>query len=125
VTHVVNATGKGEIPYSALSPEQPGIEAFSRLSHDFELDRPPGLLLNHGCPFAHAPVANEVTHSKFDEVTSPKFAVDGNIEEGSIPEAPMLIQKEPNGPNVSRAERTLRTDILPGVPRPSFMDRRI
>jgi len=70
-------------------------------------------------------VADEVTHPKLYKITSPQFAVDRNIEEGAIAQPPMLIQEEPNGPYVSRPERSLRTNILPGVPRPSFVDGRV
>jgi hypothetical protein len=70
-------------------------------------------------------VADEIAHAKFDEVTSPQLAVDGNVEEGAVSETSMLVQKEPNGPNVSRSEGALWTDILPGVPWPPLMDGRV
>jgi len=125
VAHVVNTTWEREIPKGPFPPDQPGIETFSRLGHDLELDRTSGLLLNYRRPFTHTAVADEVAHAKFDEVTSPQLAVDGNIKEGAVSKASMLIQKESNGPNVSWAKGALRADILPGVPWPSLMDGRI
>jgi len=70
-------------------------------------------------------VADEIAHAKFDEVTSPQLAVDGNVEKSAVSKASMLIQEEPDGPYVSRSEQTLWTDILPGIPRPSLMDGRV
>jgi hypothetical protein len=91
MAHIVNATRKREIPKRAFPPDQPSIETLSRLGHDLELNRASGLLLDHRCPFAHATVADEIAHAKFDEVTSPQLAVNGNVEKSTVSEASMFI----------------------------------
>jgi hypothetical protein len=36
-------------------------------------------------------VADEIAHAKFDEVTSPQLAVNGNVEKSTVSEASMFI----------------------------------
>ena len=53
----------------------------------------------------------------FDDVTSAQFAIDRQIEQRTIAQASMLIEKEADCPHVARFQRTLRANHIACIPR--------
>src|SRR5688572_876008 len=62
VAHVVDAAGENEIEGRATTALKPCLEAPTCLSHDLELNRPAGLLLDHRRAVADLPPADDVTN---------------------------------------------------------------
>ncbi|MBA2933955.1 hypothetical protein HZF05_07560 [Sphingomonas sp. CGMCC 1.13654] len=92
---------------------QPG----SSIRQQLELHRPPSLRLRHGGPRSDLATANDVADFEAYDVAPPKFAVDRDIEQRSVAKATMMIQIEADAPYLFRFQRTLRTNVAPGVPR--------
>jgi hypothetical protein len=84
VAHVVDPARKDEIEDRAATALQPCLQACTRLSHDFELNRPAGLLLNNRRALADLVAADDVTNLELDEIAAPQLAVDRQIEQRSI-----------------------------------------
>jgi hypothetical protein len=82
---------------------QPVADRAPGLLGDLKLNRPPGLLLDHGRAIANSPAGEYVA----DEVAAPKLAVDGQIEHRKIALAALQLQANTNCPDVLRLQRAL------------------
>jgi hypothetical protein len=65
---------------------------------------------------------DKITDPDLHHIATAQLAVDGEIEQRSIPQAAMLIKEEANSPNLSRLERALRSDLAREIPRPVLTD---
>jgi hypothetical protein len=106
---------ENEVVQRAFPPLQPSQQALARFSHDLELNRTTGLLLNDGCPVANGPAADEIANAQLHQIAPAQLAVDGQVEQGSVAQPLVLIEVEPDGPNVARPQWSLGSHILPGV----------
>jgi len=84
VAEIIYATGKDEIAKRATMPSEPGRQAISCLSHDFELHWPAGFLLDHCSAISKRSAADQIANPHFDKVTATKLAIDREVEQGSI-----------------------------------------
>jgi len=58
-------------------------------------------LLDDGRSIADPSTADHINDPEFDEVTAPKLAIDCHIEQRTVPKSLMLIDIEPNDPDIS------------------------
>ena len=58
--------------------------------------------------------ADNITDFDFDEIASPEFAIDSQIEQRSITQTLVLIEKEPDGPDVAGFEGALWPRLMAG-----------
>ena len=116
VAHIVDPAWEDEIEDRAATALQPFLQAPACLRHDLELNWPAGLLLDNRRAVADLAAADDVTDPELNEITAAQLAVDRKIEQCAITQAFMFVEKEANGPNISRFERALWADILSCVP---------
>ena len=81
---------------------QPVADRAPSLLADLKLNRPPGLLLDHGRSIANSPGNGYVVDPQPHEVAAPKLAVDGQIEHRKIALAALQLQANTNCPDVLR-----------------------
>jgi hypothetical protein len=84
VTHIIDPAWEHEIEDRSAAALQPSFQAPTCLSHDFELYRPAGLLLDNRRPVADLTTAHDVANPELDEITAAQLAVDRQIEQRSI-----------------------------------------
>ena len=70
-------------------------------------------------PLTRSPIRNVTRHA------ARQFAVDREIEQCSISDPLVLIEKEAESPNVAGFQRPFWTDFLAGVPGAPFMHGRV
>ena len=87
----------------------------------FELNRSFGFLLNHDGAVTDAPAGNYIADPHPDHVTAAELAVDGEVEQRSVAQSPLLVEPEANGPDLLLFQRPLRTNQPAFVPRPKFV----
>jgi hypothetical protein len=95
------------------------------LGHNFELHWPAGFLLDHGGTIAKGSTADQIANPNFDDFAATQFAVDGEIEQGTISQPLMLVEEKTDRPDVAGLQWSLWADILAGVPGAPFMPGRI
>jgi hypothetical protein len=78
---------------------QPVADRAPGLLGDLKLNRPPGLLLDHGRSIANSPAGQYVVDPQ-QRGHSPGAAVDGQIEHRKIALAALQLQKNANCPHV-------------------------
>lgn len=105
----------------AAAPLKPFRKAFSCLCHDLELHGPAGFLLNDGRTIANASTAGDITDLDLRRVAAPQLAVDGQVEQRTVAHALVLVEVEPDGPDIAQLERTFGAGVLTCVPRTPFM----
>jgi len=74
----------------------------SRRFEELKLNGPASLLLNHGGSCADMASADEVADAKLDQIATAQLTVDGKVEQCSVPEAPLSVEPEPDGPHLLR-----------------------
>ena len=116
VAEIIYATGKDEIARRATAPGEPGRQAISCFGHDFELNRPAGLLLDHCGAISKRSATDQIANPHFDKVTATKLAVDREIEQGTIPDPLVLVEKKADRPDVAGPQRPFRADLLASIP---------
>lgn len=116
MTEVIDPTWEREVENGSTTSSQPCFQAFSCFGHDLELDWPTGLLLDYGCSVSDMAATHHITDPDLYKVTTAQFTVDGQIEQRPIAQPPVLIEVEPDGPDVARLEWTLGSDILTCIP---------
>jgi hypothetical protein len=79
-----------EVP-SATSTKagKPVLNRGSGLFGDFELNRSTCFLLDHRRPIAHPAADTHIIDLHPDEITSPEFAVDGEVEQCEVAFSPL------------------------------------
>ena len=75
------------------------------------------LLLHARRPTGDALPVTYVTYLKFGQVARTQFAVDGQIEDGEIPDPRRKLQTDANGPDFLELQRRLLTRQSAFVPR--------
>ena len=116
---VISAAGECVILQRATPQFEPFQQACADIIHQLKLNWPPGLLLNHGGSISNFPMANDVADPDLHQVAPAQLAIDGQIKEGSIPNATVLIQKK----RTAHIWRGLSARFAPTL-RPAFHDTR-
>ena len=83
----------------------------------FELNWPPGLVLDDGCAIANAAAGDEVHDLEPNQITAARFAVDREIEQREVAQVVCELEPRSNGPDLPWQERTFLADQPPFVPR--------
>jgi hypothetical protein len=96
-----------------------------RIGCDLELDRPPGLLLNHPRAGSYFRAGHERTDFDLYQVASPQLAIYREVKEGTIPHASFAIEEETDRPYLSGLQRSLGSDLPTSVPCRSASGRRV
>ncbi|AEH89508.1 hypothetical protein Mesop_5090 [Mesorhizobium opportunistum WSM2075] len=78
-----------------------------------------GLLLDEHRASSDILPGNKVAYFDLDEVATAQLAVDRQIEERSVSQTPLPIEKEANRPYLSRFQRAFRSDLLACIPCPA------
>ena len=105
VAHVVDSAREDEIEDSTAAALQPRLQALTCFCHDFELNRPAGLLLRNRRTASGVAPADDITNPELDEITATQLAVDREVEQCSIAQALVFVEVKANGPDVARTER--------------------
>src|SRR5919106_2908501 len=92
------------------------VDRLTRLLGDLEPDRKTGLALPNGRAVDGIAMWCDVLNLEAHHVAPAQLAIDREIEERQVPGAPCELQPRPNGPDVLRLERWLRSDQLTLVP---------
>ncbi|VWX50648.1 hypothetical protein NOVOSPHI9U_30057 [Novosphingobium sp. 9U] len=85
VVHVVIAARENKVVQRAAASLKPGEQGLPSWFNDFELYRALALLLHDNGPVANATTGHYISDPDFDDVAAAQFAVDCEVEEGSIP----------------------------------------
>jgi hypothetical protein len=96
---------------------EPASHSLMGLLRDLELNRMACLPLHHGGAGSYPPIKGYVVDPKRDEVTGSQLAVEGQVEQGQIPDLMSDLEPHSNGPDLLRLERRLGSDQLAVVPR--------
>lgn len=107
VGSVISAARECEILQRATPQFEPFEEARAGVVHQLKLDRPPGLLLNHGGSSSNFPIADDVADPDLHQVAAAQLAIDSEIEEGPVPNASVLIQKKAYRPDLAGLEAAI------------------
>ena len=89
---VIDATGKDVIADSSSPSFEPCQQAGSSIWEQLELDSASCFLLHHNRPRSNLPAADKVTDFHLNEITTPKLAVDCQVEQCPISQAAALIE---------------------------------
>jgi hypothetical protein len=95
----------------------PRRHGLSGLVGEFELDGPLRLALHHYGPRRDMAAGRNVLNSQPNEVTPAQLAVDGQVEQGEVPEPVPQLQANADGLNLPRLQRRLLTKQFAAVPR--------
>jgi hypothetical protein len=112
-----------EVVDRATSTFQPNENAALSGVELLELHGPTGLLLDHDGPRPNPTADHEVADLHLDDVASPQLAVDREIEHSPISKSQVLIESEPNGPDLLWLQRAFGTELPASVPGPSLGSR--
>jgi hypothetical protein len=55
------------------------------------------LLYNRGS-CSNFPITNDIADPDLHQIASAKLAIDGQVKEGTVPDSPMLVEKEADRP---------------------------
>jgi hypothetical protein len=102
---------------AVLKIRDPVSDREPRLFGDFELDRPAGLLLDHGRAIPHRAADTHVIDPQGDQIAAAQLAVDRQVEQREIALSNLKLKPDPDGPDLFRLERALLTDQAALVPR--------
>jgi hypothetical protein len=105
---------------------QPVSDRGPGLLRDLELDRPPGLLLDHGPAVPHPATGAHVLDLYRDEIAATQLAVDREVEQGEVALPTLKLKPDPDCPHLLRLERVLLADqatLVPGRPRKAHNSR--
>ena len=125
VAEIGDSAWEHKVVDGSSAPIEPSGETFPRFCHDFELHRSTGLLLDDGRAVAKSTRAHQVAYLDLDEIAASQLAIDGQIEQRSVAQAPMFIEIEADRPNIPQFQGSLWTHVLPGIPRTSLMYSRV
>jgi hypothetical protein len=114
---VIGAAGECKILQRSTPQLEPFEQAGASIVHQFELNRPAGLLLNDSGSCSNFSITNDIADPDLHQIAASKFTIDGEVKEGPVPDPSMLIEKEADRPDLARFERSLRTNLTSGVPR--------
>lgn len=103
-------------PTPEVALRQPVLDRGPSLLGDFELDRSPGLLLDHGAAVANPGTGAHVIHLQADEIAAAKLAVDRKVEQSKIALTALQLKPDPNCPDIFRLQRALLAGQVTLVP---------
>jgi len=90
----------------------PSSHRLSCRFRNFELNRPLCLLLQHDCAGLHRLAVTHIPYSQLYQVTPPKLAVDGKVEECKLPSTVGELQANSDRPDFLRLEWELLANEL-------------
>ena len=109
----------------AAAPIQPSQQAGTRILHQLELHRLACLRLYDDCAAADLPSQYQITNPDLDHVATAELAVDRQVEQRPVTQAPVLVKEEADSPNLSRLQRALRSNLPSGIPDPAARINRV
>jgi hypothetical protein len=80
------------------------------------MHRPLRFLLDNHRPVSDPATGHQIANSNFHQITPAEFAVDREIEQGTVSQPMLAIEHEADFPNLFRLERPLGAQLLSGVP---------
>jgi hypothetical protein len=86
---------------------KPGLDRGSGLLGDFELDRPPRLLLNNGGAVSDTAAGANTVDLQPHEIAASELAVDGEVKHCEVAGSMLQLKPDPYGPHVLRLQRSL------------------
>jgi hypothetical protein len=92
VARRVDAAGKGKVLEATAEQPQPCQQARARWLEQFELNRSAGLLLNDHCAVPDLAATHQVADRDRNHIAAAQFAVDGEIEQGAIPQTALVLE---------------------------------
>jgi len=95
---------------------QPCKKAGACVAHQLELNRSARLLLHDHRAGPDFRSYNQGADFDLDEIAAAQLAVDRQIEERSVPQTPLPIQKEADRPYLPGFQRAFRSDLLARIP---------
>src|SRR5262245_5495803 len=93
------------------------VDRLARLLRNLEANRPPCFALSNGGSIDGITMGCHISNPQAYQVAPPKFAVDGEIEQGEISKAFQQLESRSDRPNMFRAKRRLGPGELALVPR--------
>ena len=116
VACVINPARECIILDRASAPFERGQKAGSHIAGDLELDGTTGLLLDDDRASPDLCSGDHIANPDLDQVAAAKLAVDCQIEQCPVPNTSLAIEEKANCPYLLLGERTLRADLLAGIP---------
>jgi hypothetical protein len=104
---VVDPAREHEVIERATPALQPRQEAGASGFEQFELHGPPRLLLDDDGTGADLAATDEFAGPQLDDVTAAQLTVDRKVEEGAVADPMLLIEPEPDGPDLLGFESAL------------------
>jgi hypothetical protein len=95
---IVAATGEQKFAGLPASHSEILVDRLSRLLGELEPDRTTGLLLADRCSIKRGAVGGHVTDVHSHDIVAAQFAVDGEVEQREIADAPFELQLRPDRP---------------------------
>ena len=120
VNGVVNPARKDEVVERASPAFEPSEEAGAGGLKEFELNGATGLLLNDDRSRSNLAAADNVADFDFDDIAAAKLAVDRQIEHRSVAQSSLIIQPEPDRPDLLRLQHALGPNFSASVPWPKI-----
>ena len=118
MSHVIVPAREYEVVQCATAAFKPCAHRLPGRVHQLELYGPLGLLLNDNGAVTDTSARNYISDARPDHITAAQLAVDGEVEQRSVAQSPMLVEPEANGPDLLLFQRPLRTNKPAFVPRP-------
>jgi len=94
-----------------------GVNGLTCLLRDFEANGFTRFVLSNGCSIERIPMRRHVSDFHADNITSSKFAVDGQVKQREIPNTVRQLKARSHRPDMLWAERWSCSDDLAFVPR--------
>src|SRR5262252_6521438 len=104
------ATQEQVLSTSAADLRQPVLNRRSGLLGDFELNRSPRLLLDHGAAVSAPATDADVIDFQADEITVAELAIDRKVEQREVAFEAFQLKPDPNCPDIFRLERAFLAD---------------
>ena len=101
---MINPAGKDIIVHSSAAPIQPSEQTCPSIRQEFDLNGPPRFLLHHNCSRSHLSASDNVTDLHLHQVTTPKLAVDRQIDQRAIAQAAALVEVKSSFPGLLRLQ---------------------
>ncbi len=114
---LVNPARKCKVVESAASPFKPSEDARPGRLKKLELHRSPGFALDNDRPGPNPTAADEVARPDLDDVAAAQLTINGEVKHGSVANSTVMVEPEPDGPDLLRFEGALRAEFPTCVPR--------
>jgi hypothetical protein len=111
------------LPLPGADFGKPVFHRGPRLLGNFELDRPPCLLLDDGGAVSNPAAGANIVDLQPHEVAASELAIDGEIEQSEVARSVLQLKPHPDRPNVLRFQRTLLPGQMALVPGNLLDDR--